>query len=423
MELNKFTTGIIFVDDIKEQVQKLMNYCSSKGVKTLYINPNDLVTNNLYLGYRIVFVDLAFDNGVIDVTRVTNIIRAISENGEKHLLIVAWTQHEDDIESLKNKIEEKMPNNLPIAILNAKKSKVLYAESDDAFNNLISDIFDEFEEQNKNLFNLLEWQENYLKAVREEFNILIEKSYSNKIDSKLIDKNLGIFVGNTLMPDKILSAFEILNTKVSDNVLSKINSMNNYDFKYVKESIAFTDKFKFNYEMLFERKKSNINIPGSLYKIKDYSYNDLKELSLAEKSSENMLIDDLFAALCEKEIQFDYIYQIALNITPNCTFASKSKNTTYCQGFLIIGVKDYEKNYKKLKNLKNYSYSCQDICMFSYINEENIFSYLIVCFDICTNDIYKQCEKIGQLKNNIKVNIQQKFSAWINRVGDNIYYK
>lgn len=255
MELNKFTTGIIFVDDIKEQVQKLMNYCSSKGVKTLYINPNDLVTNNLYLGYRIVFVDLAFDNGVVDVPRVTNIIRAISENGEKHLLIVAWTQHEDDIESLKNKIEEKMPSNLPIAILNAKKSKVLDAESDDAFNILISDIFDEFEEQNKNLFNLLEWQENYLKAVREEFNILIEKSYSNKIDSKLIDKNLGIFVGNTLMPDKILSAFEILNIKVSDNVLSKINSMNNYDFKYVKESIAFTDKFKFNYEMLFERKK------------------------------------------------------------------------------------------------------------------------------------------------------------------------
>lgn len=422
MELNKFTTGIIFVDDIKEQVQKLMNYCSSKGIKTLYINPNDLVTNNLYLGYRIVFVDLAFDNGVVDVPRVTNIIRAISENGEKHLLIVAWTQHEDDIESLKNKIEEKMPSNLPIAILNAKKSKVLYAESDDAFNNLISNIFDEFEEQNKNLFNLLEWQENYLKAVREEFNILIEKSYSNKIDSKLIDKNLGIFVGNTLMPDKILSAFEILNIKVSDNVLSKINSMNNYDFKYVKESIAFTDKFKFNYEMLFERKKSNINIPGSLYKINDYSYNNLKKLSLAGKNSENMLIDDLFAALCEKEIQFDYIYQIALNITPNCTFASKSKNTTYCQGFLIIGVKDYENNYKKLKNLKNYSYNCQDICMFSYINEENIFSHLIVRFDICTNDIYKQYEKIGQLKNNIKVNIQQKFSAWINRVGDNIYY-
>lgn len=423
MELNKFTTGIIFVDDIKEQVQKLMNYCSSMGIKTLYINPNDLVTNNLYLGYRIVFVDLAFDNGVVDVTRVTNIIRAISENGEKHLLIVAWTQHEEDIENLKNKIEEKMPSNLPIEILNAKKSKMLSVESDEEFNNLISDIFDDFEKQNKNLFNLLEWQENYLKSIREEFDILIEKSYSNKIDPKLIDKNLGVFAGNTLMPDKILSAFEILNTKVSDNVLSKINSMNNYDFRYDNTSIVFTDKFKFNYEMLFEKNNSDLHIPGSLYKIKDYSYNDLKELSLAEKSSENMLIDDLFAALCEKEIQFDYIYQIALNITPNCTFASKSKNTTYCQGFLIIGVKDYENNYKKLKDLKNYSHSCQDICKFSYINEKNIFSHLIVCFDICTNDIYKQCEKIGQLKNNIKVNIQQKFSAWINRVGDNIYYK
>ena len=270
---------------------------------------------------------------------------------------------------------------------------------------------------------MLEWQENYLKSIREEFNNLIEKSYSDRIDPKLIDKNLGIFANKTLMPDKILSAFEILNTKVSDNVLSKINSMNNYDFKYDNKSILLDDRYKFNYDMLFDRNINPLDIPGTIYKIKEFSYEYLKDLNLSKSSSENIKLDELFTNLNERKIQFDYIYQIALNITPNCTFASKSKNTTYCQGFLIKGIKDYENNYKQLKNLKKFDYKCLDNCIFSYINDENVFSHLIVCFDICTDNIYDNCEKIAQLKNNIKVNIQQKFSSWINRIGDNIYYE
>lgn len=421
MELNKYTTGAIFIDDKKDQVQNLINYCMLKGISTLYINPDDFNRDVLFIGYRIIFVDLAFDDGRVDVDRVTNFIRGIAENGEKHLLVVAWTQHEDDIEKLKFKIEEKMSDKLPLAVLDAQKSRLLYLKTEEEFNDLISQIFNQFEEENQNLFNLLEWEESYFKAIREEFDSLIENSYSTIINPKLINQNLGLFSSKTLIPDKILSAIEILNIKVNDNVLSRINAMNDYDLDFDNTLITLKDKFKFNYEMLFEKNVYSTNIPGSLYKIAQYDYEELRTLKAEGKTIDNQNVDDLFVKISAKNIEFKYIYHVVLNITPNCTYASKNKNTTFCEGYLIIGIKNYEENYEKIKNLKGYSKNSIENCSFSFIDKNDDFSHLIICFDYCSSTISDTYEKIFQMKNNVKINIQQKFSSWVNRVGDNLY--
>lgn len=421
MELNKYTTGAIFIDDKKDQVQNLINYCNLKGISTLYINPDDFNRDVLFIGYRIIFVDLAFDDGRVDVDRVTNFIRGIAENGEKHLLVVAWTQHEDDIEKLKSKIEEKMSDKLPLAILDAQKSRLLYLKTEEEFNDLISQIFNKFEEENQNLFNLLEWEESYFRAIREEFDNLIENSYSTIIDPTLIDKNLGIFSSKTLNPKKILSAIEILNTKVSDNVLSKINSMNDSDLEFDDSLITIDDKFRFNYEMLFEKNMCTTNIPGSLYKVTQYDFQQLSNFLSNGESSGDANVDDLFADISQKNIEFEYIYHVILNITPNCTYATKRKNTIFCEGYLITGIKNYEVNYKKIKDLRGYSKKSIEKCLYSFIDRDDSFSHLIICFDSCCSSISDDCEKIFQMKNNIKINIQQKFSSWANRVGDNIY--
>ena len=421
MELNKYTTGAIFIDDKKEQVENLMNYCKSKGISTLYINPDDFNRDVLFIGYRIIFVDLAFDDGRVDVDRVTNFIRGIAENGEKHLLVVAWTQHEDDIENLKTKIVEKMSDKLPLAVLDAQKSKLLYLKTEEEFNDLISQIFKQFEDENQNLFNLLEWEECHFKAIREEFDTLIEKTYSTTIDPKLINQELGLFSSKTLMPDKFLSAIEILNIKVNDNVLYRINAMNDFDLEFDNAQITLKEKFKFNYEMLFEKNIYSINIPGSLYKVEQYDYEQLRNLKAEGMKIDNSNIDDLFTILSSKNIEFKYICHVVLNITPNCTYATKNKNTTFCEGYLIVGIKNYEENYTKIKDLRGYSKKALEKCSFSFIDKNDDFSYLIICFDCCSSTISNTYEKIFQMKNNVKIKIQQRFSSWVNRVGDNIY--
>lgn len=422
MNLKKYTKGIIFIDDKKEEVKQLIEYCDLQGINTLYIHPDDFDRHLQYFEYRIVFADLAFNDGIVDPDRVTNIIRGISDNGEKHLLIVAWTQHEDDIEVLKNKLEEKMPDNLPIEVLNAQKSKLLSMTTEEDFNNLFSQIFDEFINKNKNLFNLLEWEECQLKAIREEFDAFIENSYKRTIDSSLIDKNLGLYAHNTLSKN-ILSAFEILNLKASDNALYKISSIDNFELEYDEESITFDEKFKFNYQMIFEKNINERNLPGSLYSIEEYKYEEL-ERRISDKSPDDYLsVENLFNNIKLKGVKFDRLLHVLLNITPNCTYASKNKNTSYCEGYILYGIENYKEKYRKIKEIKGYSASSDEIYSLSYIDDDNNFSYLIICFDKCQSTIDDNYKKIAQIKNNIKINIQQGYSSWINRIGDVLYNK
>src|SRR5574344_821853 len=211
MKLSSYTRGIIFIDDKFEQVESLINYFKNQKINTLYMTPDDFDNTRLYFGYTLVFVDLAFDDGKPDIPRVVNIIRGISKNGEEHLLVVAWTQHEDDIGKLKEKLEEKMGKMMPLAILNAQKSNLLSTHTDEEFENLISNIFSDFIVSNHNLFVLLEWKENYLKSINEEFHNFVIQTYSDKINPILIDRRLGLYAAKTLVPNKVLSALEVLN--------------------------------------------------------------------------------------------------------------------------------------------------------------------------------------------------------------------
>lgn len=420
MELSKYTSGIIFIDDQLSQVQFLIDYCEKQNVNVLYINPDDFNPKILYFGYRIVFIDLAFDDRIPDFKRVINILRGISDKGESHLLVVAWTQHEGDIELLKKEIENKMSDILPLAVLNAQKSNLMSLNNSDPenFNKLISQIFDDFLNNNISLFNLLEWEENHFKSIREEFNNFLEQPYTDEINPLLIDDKLGLYASNTLAPENILSAFEVLNIKISDNVLSKLNSMNINKLDYNKTKFKFYDKYKFNYEMMFDGSKNNNDIPGSIYKIEEYAYEKLKAINEDGQKDENSSIKNLFAQLKNKKINFSKIIHVLVDITPNCTFSSHNKNTTYCEGYLIFDIKEYSDIYNKIKEIKGYSKNCEEKCIFSFIDENNYFSHLIVCFDLCRSDKKEEYNKIFQLKNSLKISIQQKYSSWVSRVGD-----
>lgn len=422
MDYKKYTDGIIFIDDEESEVDDAIKYFNNNDIKTLFFNPLDVAANSSCLGYNFVFLDLSY-NGSVDIKSAVVALKRIAEHGEKHFVVIAWTQHQEEIEKLKEEISAKMADCFPLSILNGEKFKIFNREKSSDFDNEFIKILNKLETENRVLFKLLEWKKNMVSSVNESFDQLIEESCTG--DFINLDKKLGILANKTLSSKSMMSALNMLNQKVNDLAINKINTMQDLELEYDESSITDVEKWKYNNDWLFSKSIIDAEIPGSIYKFGRPTTPKCLQKSFKIKDSLKRTLncnETLYENAKKNDVTFDRIIQIAVDITPNCTYVKKkNNNTTFLCGIIVENLKKNDDELLTNKEInKLYDSREENKVSYRYINSNNEICLMIIFFEKCTYKINKT-QKILLLNNNVKVDIQHSFGAWVSRVGNTLY--
>lgn len=417
MEISKYTNGIIFVDDKYDQVKSVIKYFQDNGIRTVYVDPNDIEEEDVisFYGFRFVFLDLDLFGKQDKITDSINILRKICEFDLSHLVIILWTEHEEEYDNFIKEVSNKMTSCLPLIIIKGNKSELMDLEYD-KIGEKLDEIFSKSIEENKSLYRLLEWEKNSNSAINEKFNKLIDDAYNGKVNNANLDKVLGIYSCQSLNSKSIISSFETLNTEVSDNIMKKVYESEDYELNFLPSDINFTEKMSFNHSMLF-----NYDVvgtpPGCLYLDEEYNK------TLFDENNIVTVEDKIVNGLNQNSIEFDKLLSLFLDITPNCT-SNKEKDRIMINCYLIEKINKANTDYEKIIDIvnKNIGISRQNFKKIYYMIDSKLYC-LVIDFLRCSSiNIDKEHMQVySQIKNDYKKEIQQEFGAFTTRIGDNLF--
>lgn len=400
MVLSKYISGTIFIDDKKEDVEKLIQYFEIYNIWSKFINPDnfDGKSDYNYAGARLVFLDLQYSlSGTAELKRAVSILRELSDSGVKNFILVVWSMHNDEIDELTNLINEKMKENKPLLILDADKEKCLNINIEE-FNAKIEEMFEKSIKENPLIYYMLEWEKNTVFASRDTFNDIVSLSYDDQTKSFDLNKVLIEMSKAAANDSELKSSFRYMHDILSDNIIKYGNNIEDMMLDDPKQS---DDILKLKLNALQMIKKGNITKenPGDIY---TYELDDEnKQKFISELLSQKNI-----------EIPNSDITPILLNITPPCTFL-KSNNLIMVEGIIIS---DYSDELPKMLSSpkKNYSINFYfdetskkvlilDFIRIRYIEKENINLSKLFC-----------------LKTEFRSSIQQEFGSFLTRIGNNI---
>lgn len=403
MLLSKYISGTIFIDDKPSDVEKLIKYFEKCNIWSRIINPDEFDdnVNYNYAGARLVFLDLEYNlSSGPEITRATNILRDLSQNGIKNFILVVWSMHSNEIEELKSNINTKMKENKPLVIFDAQKEDCVNSTFEE-FNQKIDELFKQNIIENPIVYSLLEWEKNTQVSSRDTINDIVSLSYDiekNKFDlAKVLAQMADASENNT----NIKSAFPYMHDILSDNIIKYSEKMENYGLEKEESEDL---QLKLNTLQMITKDDLTNNKPGDIYKV---------DLGEAQKEE---LIKDIIKEDYAELVSLNQIIPIQLDITPPCTFL-KTDKSIMIDGCIIEGYNDAIK--KKLKgNKQNYSIN------YYYDVNDNKNNVLIFDF-IKTSNIIRSAntnEKLFRLKSEFRKSVQQQFGCFLTRIGDNIIH-
>ena len=400
MELLKYINGVLFIDDKRDDVDKLYAYFEKYNIPCMYINPNDYngeVSNTIGFA-RFVFLDIEYMNGTPNLVNVVSLLRDLAEKGMKNIVLIMWTLHEDYIEELTTLLVEKMGYDKPILIFNAKKSEYIDLNQEQYGENL-ERLFQDSIKNYPLVFKMLEWEKCANVAAYKTFNDIMSLSYNNENNEFNLSFALSNMASQNIPSDKISSAFDSANDMLVDRIRYEVETIDEVDLDS-NEDISFLRKL--NYYMMFTLSGLKKEFPGNIYFISD-------------------LNDKFKSIISSMEIKIDRkkVQPILVDLTPGCCFAH-SDNLILLNGVIVEDVTDGERRELIRKSFFKESF-LKDV----YINNNDQLCCIIIDFlgvlTIKKDEIEEQPSLC--LKEGYRVNLQQKFGNYLGRIGDNIYHK
>lgn len=400
MELLKYINGVLFIDDKRDDVDKLYAYFEKYNIPCMYINPNDYngeVSNTIGFA-RFVFLDIEYMNGTPNLVNVVSLLRDLAEKGMKNIVLIMWTLHEDYIEELTSLLVEKMRHDKPILIFNAKKSEYIDLNQEQYGENL-ERLFQDSIKNYPLVFKMLEWEKCANVAAYKTFNDIMSLSYNNENNEFNLSFALSNMASQNIPSDKISSAFDSANDMLVDRIRYEVETIDDIDLA-PNEDISFLRKL--NYYMMFVLSGLKKEFLGNIYFISEL--NDKFE----------SIINSMEIKIDRKKIQ-----PILVDLTPGCSFAH-SDNLILLNGIIVEDVTDEERRELIRKSFFKESF-LKDV----YINNNDQLCCIIIDFlgvlTIKKDEIKEQPSLC--LKEGYRVSLQQKFGNYLGRIGDNIYHK
>lgn len=342
--IENFTNSALIIDDKESDIEGLRDLLDSKDVWVKHLLPKDLMTTSKPLKNRkIIFLDLYVSETSSDlkgnIAEIRKILANIIGMDYGTYGIVLWSAHTNEIDDLKAKIQlDADKYTLPAFIVGLDKTSYIKSGN---FNNLLSDL-DKALNENTAAHFFIQWdslvREGKDKTIKNIYSLAKDYSTQEKdlkfILSKLAQNYTGVsgdnLDGYDLEHDAIKAFSDMLHYEVVANFKSQ-NSLfeNKVEFSGEKEDENLIYA-KINSRILLDtiNLSQEVVIPGNIYEIKD-----IESVFKLSKIPENSI-------------------PIAIEITPPCDFANKSK----VKSRLIGGfVSDFSRT-KKDKFKKEYFY-------------------------------------------------------------------
>jgi len=400
MELLKYINGVLFIDDKRNDVDKLYLYFEKYNIPCMYINPNEYngeVSNTIGFA-RFVFLDIEYMNGTPNLVNVVSLLRDLAEKGMKNVVLIMWTLHEDCIEELRGLLDEKMGHDKPILVFNAKKSEYIDLNQEQ-YEERLERLFQDSIKNYPLVFKMLEWEKCANVAVYKTFNDIMRLSYNNESNEYNLSFALSNMASQNIPSDKISSAFDSANDMLIDRIRYEVETIDDVDLA-LNEDIYFLRKL--NYYMMFTHSGFKKEFPGNIYFISN----------LNDKFK--YIIDSMEIKIDRKKVQ-----PILVDLTPGCSFAH-SDNLILLNGVIVEDVTNEER-----KELIRKSFLKESFLKDVYINNNDQLCCIIMDFLGVLTIKKDELEEHPSLclKEGYRVNLQQKFGNYLGRIGDNIYHK
>lgn len=356
--LTQFITNVVVIDDNDVDDQKaqildnLLSFFKNEEIAASHYYPIDLKSGNTVFkkNKQLIFLDLHLDSSK-DVKRniqeeIRPLLKKVLPSDFGNYGIIMWTKYIDDLELLKEKIQEDKLNNkypTPLFIIGLDKMKYITAGN---FNTLLTDIEDILKNDTAATF-FLEWSN----SVQHAKNITISNIYSLMPDyknqsnditfilTKLALNHTGIKKQTNSYPlhiDAFKAFDEILNGELINSHTSSNRNIVNIEKTFSNQNILSNIYAYLNSVILIDCNNldQNIVIPGNVYEIQNTS---IFKSNIAPTNAKNVVFE----------------------ITPPCDFSNSGKRirARLVGGFLVDADANTQKQIQDLKCKKECFYS------------------------------------------------------------------
>lgn len=357
--LTQFITNVVIIDDNdaddqKAQVLKnLLSFFKKEDIAASHYYPTDLKKSSIVFkkNKQLIFLDLHLDSSK-DVKRniqeeIRPLLKKVLPADFGNYGIIMWTKYIDDLELLKEKIQEDKFHNkypTPLFIVGLDKMKYITAGN---FSTLLADIENILKNDTAATF-FLEWSN----SVQHAQNITISNIYSLMPDYKSQSDDITVIL-----------------TKLALNHTGIKNPTNGYPL-HIDAFKAFDEIL--NGELINSHVSSSINVVNTAKKFSDlgtiakvYAYLNSAILIDSSNLNQNMVIPGNVY-----EIQNNSIFRsdkapvnaknIVLEVTPPCDFSNSGKRVRarLVGGFLVdANINDTKKQIENLKCKKDCFYT------------------------------------------------------------------
>jgi CheY-like chemotaxis protein len=125
--IKKVFPKVTVIDDKKEEVENLIEHLEKKGIKTIFLEPNDDESDEYFEKFNdypgnLIFMDLyvnssGADNVTTHIAKIRGILtKIIGKNNISYGMIV-WTKHTGDVKELQEKLlEDQNEYTLPLFV-------------------------------------------------------------------------------------------------------------------------------------------------------------------------------------------------------------------------------------------------------------------------------------------------------------------
>lgn len=292
--IRNFGFNVLVFDDNYSEIEPLISGLSEERIPHYFINfKTDKTKDKPFKNVRLIFADLILDDTLsgdleknVEPVR-KSIIRNIEENNGP-IVLVGWSKHNDNLETLASRITKKYPNMMCFPIRLEKTDFI--EQKDNGEYGLIEgkshkDILCEINKKLNELeyFKLfLQWEKDQRYSIAKTLNSFISNDEKDKI-SGVLGASLGKSVRRLSRDEKTYAFYETLNTILDDendhidhgaDVFELFDKITETDIKNLSKELKCELNTKF---MLSNSASKALIYPGNVFKIDEKYFDKFKE--------------------------------------------------------------------------------------------------------------------------------------------------
>lgn len=440
--IRNFGFNVLVFDDNYSEVKPLIKGLCEERIPHYFINfKTDKVKDKPFKNIRLIFADLILGDNIsgdleknIEPIRKSIVNNIEQDNGP--IVIVGWSKHNENLDTLIKRINEVIPNIFFVPI-KLEKEDFIELKDDNTYDLIegksYSDILDVINGELNKLDYLklfLQWEIDQRYSIVKTLNNFISNNEKDKI-SGILGASLGKSVKTLSREEKTYAFYETLNTILDDendhidqkaDAFELLDRITETDIKSISNELKYQLNAKF---MLSKNTSCTLIYPGNVFKIDEKYFEKFKEFEHGCKKDnfDKLLRSEILIPCKDREgvgkktnaykDLLSKIQPIALEYTAFCDFAqNKTKKIKLVLGYIFPS--EYE-NY--LLSKTDYLYITNNFNFNGKIVKLVLNFLHTVSFQ---GSILNDLELLFRIRKEVLNHIQHRLANYISRPGINI---